>query len=281
MNFSPVSKAVVIQQDPDNYQLIVSAIGRLGGQSPAMRVRVLTHGPRDAVRCSLEELPTPGTWGLVAFPSEDGRNGHWMGATEPALNDASPGQPATVHPRYAAHYAGGWSFHGPDGTTAEALADGSYLLSGTALPSPTRHTVDGDGQRQATPFTAAERNPSPPGPYPLVARHASGSSIGFDASGDISAAAASGRTVTLSANGATVTIGAAGQVTVQAASGETLTLVATGATIAFDGAGDVTLQSAGGVAARLAGALMTVSVGGATQPVRLVGGGASIALQAE
>jgi hypothetical protein len=278
MSFPLITKAVVIAQDPDNYQLVVSAIGRLGGQSPAMRVGVLTHGPRDAVRGDFPELPMQGTWGIVCFPSEDGRNGHWIGSAEPALNDASPGQPGVVSPRYRAHYAGGWGLHGPDGTTVEVLADGSYLLSGTALPAPTRHTVDGSGKRQATAFTAAERNPSPPGPYPASFVHKSGASVAFTAGGAVSAFAAAGQTLTLSANGATVTIGAAGQVTVDATSGEPLTLAVAGASITFDGAGNITLTAAGGVVATLSGTIMRV--GGSATPVRLANGSASTDLYA-
>lgn len=276
--FPSITKAVVLNQDPDNYQLIVSAIGRLGGQSPAVRVRVLTHGPRDAVRGNFPELPFPGTWGLVAFPSEDGRNGHWIGATEPALIDASPNAAAQVPPRYQAHYAGGWSFTGPDGTTAEAMADGSYFLSGNTLPVPTRHTLDGNQKRQATVFTAGERNPNPPGPYPATFAHKSGASVAFTAAGAVSASAAAGETLTLSANGATVTIGAAGQVTIDSTSGEPLTLAVAGASITLDGSGNITLTAAGGVSATLSGTVLRV--GASATPVRLVNGNASTDLYA-
>ena len=276
--FPLITKAVVLAQEPDNYRLTVSAIGQLGGQSPALSVAVLTHGPRDGVRGDFPELPMPGTWGLVAFPSSDGRNGHWIGSAEPALNDANPGAPATVSPRYRAHYAGGWHWTGPDGTTVERLADGSYLLSGASLPVPTRHTVDGGQNRQRTPFTDAERNPSPPGPYPLQAVHATGSAIGFDASGNVTASAASGKTVTASANGASIVIGAAGQVTVTTASGQALTLSCNGASIVMDASGDITLTAAGGVVAKLAGAIL--SVGASATPVRLANGSASTDLYA-
>jgi hypothetical protein len=276
--FPSVTKAMVLSQDPDNYQLIVSAIGRLGGQSPAVRVRVLTHGPRDAVRGHFPELPLPGTWGLVAFASEDGRNGHWIGATEPALNDASPNAAGKVSPRYQAHYAGGWSFTGPDGVVAEVLADGSYFLSGTALPAPTRHTVDEQHKRQATPFTASERNPSPPGPYPARFNHKSGASVAVTAAGAVSAAAAPGQTATLSANGASVTIGAAGQVTVNAASGEPITMACNGGSVTIDASGNITLTAASGPVATLSGGIMKVGAG--ATPVRLASGGASINLSA-
>jgi hypothetical protein len=276
--FPPITKAVVLNQDPDNYQLIVSAIGKLGGQSPAVKVRVLTHGPRDAVRGTFPELPMPGTWGLVAFPSEDGRNGHWLGATEPALNDASPNTAGKVSPRYAAHYAGGWSYTGPDGTTAESLADGSYFLSGTALPVPTRHTLDGQQKRQATAFTAAERNPSPPGPYPATFVHKSGASMAVSAAGAVSASAAAGQTATVSANGASVVIGAAGQVTVSTASGEPLTLSCNGGSIVIDASGNVTVTSASGPTVTLSGTIMRVGAG--ATPVRLANGAASTELYA-
>lgn len=280
MDFPLLAKAVVIGQDPDNYQLIVSVLGRAGGQAPALRVGILTHGPRDGVRGTFPEMPMPGTWGIVAFPSADGRNGHWMGSSEPAQIDASPGAPATTFPRYAAHYAGGWSYTGPDGTTAEALADGSYLLSGTSLPAPTRHTIDGNQVRQRTAFSASQRNPNPPGPYPASFVHKSGASFSVTAAGAVTLSAAAGQAATISANGATITIGAAGQVTVTAASGEPLTLTASGASLTFDGAGNATLEAAGGVKAVLAGAVMTVSAGGTAHPVETtVGPSSTLAAQ--
>ena len=201
----PVVEAIVVSQDPDNYAVNVMVLGIGGGQMTSLPVKVLTHGPRDALRGDFPELPHPGQTGLVVFTRGDIRNGRWIGSTEPALNDANPYTPGVTGLHYRARYSGAWDWHGPDGTTAAVLADGTSFLAGSALPSPTRHTVDGSQVRQATSFTQAQRVPSPPSPMPLTLRHASGTVLTMNADGSVSVAIA-GTTVTVDVSGnATVT----------------------------------------------------------------------------
>jgi hypothetical protein len=209
-NLPSLCDATVTAQVPDQYRLIVT-IDLFGGQIPYIPVDVLTHGPRDAVRGRRPPLPQPGTRGLVAFTRGDDRTGRWLGAQEPAQPDASTMTPGQGNVDYAAHYDGGWSWRGPDGTVAEVFADGSRLLLGTALPAPTRHIVQPDGQRVASTFTAPQRNPSPPGAMPLAVTLANGFSLAVTAAGSATFTVPAGQTLTLAvAGGATATLTAAG-----------------------------------------------------------------------
>ena len=67
--------AQVTAQDPDNGALTV--IFR-SGQLPGLPVKYGYQGPADALRISQPPLPGRGTWGLVAFPNGDIRNGIWI-----------------------------------------------------------------------------------------------------------------------------------------------------------------------------------------------------------
>ena len=227
--------AIVVSQDPDTYSLNVSVIGFLGNQMPSLPVKVLTHGPRDAVRGHYPELPQPGTLGLIVFPRGDYRNGHWIGATDPALNDASAQSPGVGNVAYSAHYGGGWSWRGMDGSTHEAYPDGTTVsVGGSGVPAPTRHTVDQKGVRQRTAFAAAQRVPKTPSAFQATLRHPTGATASLDASGGWTlTAGASGGTVHMYPNGSVIIVPGGGlPVTV---SGE---LRVTGAITAGYGTGD-------------------------------------------
>ena len=211
-----IAKAWVISQDPDNEAVNVALLGPFGGQMPTLSCQVLTHGPRDGVVGRFPALPTQGTHGLVAFPSQDSRNGIWLGSISTQLTDASAHAPGNGAADYAAHYGGGWSWRGQDGTVAEVLPDGTTLQLGPVLPTPTRHTVDGSQARQRTPYTAAQRRPQTPAPFPLSVTHPTGATATLSVSGAWSLVAASGQTVTLSANGSTVVIDASGNLQIVA-----------------------------------------------------------------
>jgi hypothetical protein len=250
----PLAEAVVTAQDPDNYGVFVTLLGQFGGQGPAIPVKVLTHGPRDAVRGSFPELPLPGQTGLVAFTRGDIRNGRWLGSTEQASVDTNPNVAGGLPMRYSAHYDGSWHYGDHTGTAAHVFADGSILLAGASLPAPTRHTIDANQVRQATPYTHAQRRPVPLGALPYAFTHASGTSV---------------------------SVAAGGAASVTVAAGQTLTISVAGATLVFDGAGNVTLSASGGAALKLTGALATISTGGAAQPVKLASGGNSTVLMAQ
>jgi hypothetical protein len=257
-----VTHALVTQQDPDHYGLFVVVLGFGGGQGPVLSVKVASHGPRDGVRGDFPELPQPGNIGIVAFPHGDMRNGVWLGSFESTLNDASPNAANGLPNRYQAHYAGGWHYVGPDGTTAAQLADGTQVLAGASMPVPTRHTLDGTQVRKVTPYTAAERNPSPPGAFPLSIAHPSGARLALTGSGAGTVTIPSGQGLTLSCGGATVVLDGSGDATVTTS-------------------GTLTLKGPGGTQVVLAGGTVVISAGGAAEPVKLASGGNSTVLMAQ
>lgn len=307
MNIPPIVHAVVLSQDPDNYGLNVMVVGIGGGQMPSLPVRVASHGPRDGVRGDFPELPQPGCTGIVAFPRGDHRNGVWLGSFEPALIDASPYSPGLAGVDYTASHSGGWSWHGPDGVAARTLADGTTLLAGSAMPAPTRHTLDGKQARGRTPFTAAERVPQPPSPFPLSLRHPSGASAVLTGAGAGTVTIPDGQPLTLVCAGATLVLDGSGNATLSDSKGATLTLSGgtarvedkAGTTLTLDGSGDATLATAfsasvltlsgtdatlaagSGLLVTMTGAIVSVSDGGGTQFVRLASGGNSTVLKAQ
>ncbi len=210
-----LADATVISQDPDRYSVLVMLHGEFGGQGPLLSVQVLTQGPRDAVRGFYPELPVIGQTGLVAFTRGDSRNGRWLGSFSPNLLDASTLSPGVGNVDYRASFGGGWAIRNEDGSEATWWPDGSHLVAGlSALPTPTRHTLDGNQAPQRTPFTAAERVPNPPGPFPFTFTHQTGATASVSAAGSVLVEAASGQTATVEANGATIVIDASGNVTV-------------------------------------------------------------------
>ena len=217
-NLPPLVDATVVQQDPDNYRIWVS-IDAFGGQVPYIPVDILTHGPRDAVRGTYPPLPTPGTRGLVAFTRGDDRTGRWIGAQSPALPDSSALGPSAGNARYSAEYAGIWHWTGPDGTMATGLPDGSSIMvapGGAVMPAPTRHTVNAQGQRVQTPFTAAQRNPTGGAKaYGAQINLNNGASLSANAAGAVTATAAAGQAATIRvASGASLTLNANGSISI-------------------------------------------------------------------
>jgi hypothetical protein len=218
--------ATVVRQIPDQYRLLVS-VDVLGGQIFFLPVDVATHGPRDAVRGHWPPLPAIGTRGRVSFSRSDDRSGRWEGASTPSLIDSSTLAPGDGNHDYKAHYAGDWSWRGSDGVLAEAFADGGTLLLGSAMPAPTRHVVGATGAREASVFTAAQRNPTPPAAMPLNIALANGFTLSVTAAG-----------------AATITVPAGQPLTLAVTGGASLTLA--GTTVSIVGALTVTGQVTGG-----------------------------------
>jgi len=227
------AEAWVVSQDADNYAVFVSLAGPFGGAGPTLAVRVGSHGPRDGVTGHFPALPTAGTHGIVCFPRQDSRNGVWLCSVSTQLTDADNHQPGNGASDYAAHYGGGWSWRGQDGTVAEVLPDGTAIQLGPVLPAPTRHTVDGQQMRQRTAWPTAQRVAQAVSPFPLSISHPTGASGVLTASGGWSVTAASGQPVMLSANGSSVVIDGAGNITMTVASGGVFSVVA--ATAMFSG----------------------------------------------
>ena len=241
MRAPPLIEAIVSAQDPDNEAVFVLLGGAYGGQGPPISVQVGTQGPRDATVGRHPALPTQGTHGVVAFPRGDFRNGIWLTSISTQFTDASAHAPGNGGADYAAHYGGGWSWRGQEGTVVEAMPDGTILQLGPTMPAPTRHTVDGQQQRQRTPFTAQQRVPQRPTPFPVSITHPTGAAATLTAAGAWQLTAATGQPITLNANGATMTIDASGNLQIVVAN--TVTVNATTVNVTGDVvAGTVSLQ---------------------------------------
>ena len=260
--------ATVSAIDPGGYRVFVT-LDVWGGQIPFVPVDVLTPGPRDAQRMHAHPLPTPGTRGVVCFTRGDDRTGRWIGASSPALLDASTLVPGSGYVDYAAEYAGGWRWTGQDGTAARVWADGSSLLLGPVMPVPTRHVLTASGTREAAPYLASQRNPSPPGPFPLTLALANGLVLAVNASGSAALTAPSGQTVTLAVSGGAILALSAGGATITAPSGQTVTFSANGATATFNADGSITLTPA-------AGKKVTATAGGTPAAVQTTAGASPV-----
>ena len=275
--------ATVISQDPDNYALNVSVDGLMGGQMPSLPVKVLTAGSRDALLGHYPELPRRGTRGLVVFARGDLRSGHWIGATDPALVDASTLSPGVGNASYFARFDGGWTWRGEDGTHAEAYADGSTVLIGNAMPAPTRHTLDGKGVRQRTAFPLSERVSGAVGPFQMALTHVTGSNMTMDVSGNVTVAQepATNRDGIVKIKGSQLSLSAVAddntvteQILMTGSGG--VVIASNGSLITLDMAGAITIIPGTGQTVTIA-----ASGGGSAQAVRLADGTTSTVLRAE
>lgn len=242
MDIPPLTFATVASVDEDNYGLNVILHGVFGGQMPSLPVKVGTHGPRDGVRGDYPELPAPGGLGIVAFPRGDHRNGVWLCSIDPNLLDASPNAPGVRGVSHRAHYSGAWRQHDAEGNTVLQLPDGTTLLAGV-MPAPTRHTLDGNQVRQATPYPLSERVPSPPGALPLSLAHPSGASLSLSAAGAAAVVVPSGQPFTVTFGGGSIADDGAGN----------LNLTSTNITLTGNVAIDGGLTVTGGVTAGFGG----------------------------
>lgn len=203
MAFPLLTVGHVLNHAPDGYGVNVML---KSGESPMLPVMVGTHGPNDALRVNAPELPGRGTWGLIAFPHGDSRNGVWICSYNTNSLDAFTGAAGDTAVRYRSHLSGHWDMVDQNGNTAEQWPDGSSLVvgNGGTLPSTFRHTVDSSGKRQRTALTHAQRVPKPPGPLPRVFTHASGATVTITAAGVVSELSAAGQLINVGAVGDTL-----------------------------------------------------------------------------
>jgi len=206
---------------------------------------------------------------LIALTSGDVRNAVWIGATRTQLTDASGHGPGGGGESHEAHYGGGWSRRAMDGSRVEAFPEGTTVSIGASGSIPTRHTLDGSGARQRTPYQASQRCTTPPAAFPVALAHSSGSSVTLTGAGAIAVTAAAGQTVTVSVSGgASVTIAANGNVSIT--SPAAINLTASGA---------LTVQSTGPL--NLKAPSIIAGNGGVSQFVRLANSANSTIFQAQ
>lgn len=267
--------ATVTAQDPNSFGVFVS-LDRLGGQGPTLPVQVGTPGPRDGtVFKGKAGLPTAGTRGLVSFPRGDARNGVWICAVGAGLVDASSFASGLGGLGYDAHYGGGWSWLGPDGTLLEATPDGSLLRLGPTVAAPTRHVLTGNQAQQTVAFAEGQRVATPPAdPFPLSVTLASGIQVVGTPQGALTVTAAAGQVLTLVCGSTTLTLdGGSG----------TATIAVGAVSVEVSGtSGDITATN-GAATLRMAGSVVTVTkVGGSGPlPVKLSDGSNSSVLLAD
>lgn len=203
MAFPLMTTGHVLSHDEDRHAVYVML---KSGESPLLPVEVGRHGPADALRTSHGELPGRGTWGLIAFPHGDARNGVWLVSYQANQLDAFTAAPGESAVRYSSHLSGHWSHMGQDGSTTEVWPDGSSMVTGNggAVPATYRHILDSTGRRIRAPLTQSQRVPSPPAAFPRVYTHASGATMVVSAAGEISEFSAAGQLIQVGAVGDTL-----------------------------------------------------------------------------
>ena len=186
-----ITVAQVVSHVPDNGAMNV--ILRTSGQSPGFPVRMGYTGPADSLRIRQRPMPVRGSWGLVAFPYGDARNGIWLCSILPNLADALTSTSAGATDTdpfidYDSQYSGFWKLIDGQGQLAMEFPDGSSLVVGAsgALPTIYRHTVGANNARSKIPFTSTDRIASPPStPFVMNLTLASGANISTDSAGNI------------------------------------------------------------------------------------------------
>lgn len=201
-----MSKGIVIGYnaiDQDSVLVMFPNSGQIVGYP----VKILHHGPADMFRVKQAPLPMRGTWGLVAFPDGDIRNGIWLGAYYPSKQNAVTSPPNDPTVEYDAHYSGDWRYLDGTGAAARQWADGSYFVAGNAgvLPTIYRQLVNTAQQVVRTVFSQSTRVPSPPAAFPFKFVHASGTSISVDVSGNAHIDLAAGKTLQITQGGGSPT----------------------------------------------------------------------------
>jgi phage baseplate assembly protein gpV len=198
---------------------------------------MMHHGSADALRVSQKALPTEGTWGLVAWPYGDSRNGIWLGAVYTQQNDALLNTSPDVD--YEAHPSGAYTLLDQKGNFTFAFPDGSALQVGATggAPTLTRHVVNAQQVQGAIAYPNSTRMAAAPTPFPTQFTHASGTTVTVDAAGNANVTAVSGTAITLKIAGGVSLVMSGTNVAI------TGTLTVTGGITAGYGSGDsVTVQ---------------------------------------
>lgn len=202
MSAPPFARGVVVGYNPQDQDSVVVMFPN-SGQIAGYPVKVLHRGAADFMRIDQDPLPTRGTWGLVAFPEGDVRNGIWLGSYYPAKANAVTSPPGDPTVRYHAHYSGDWDYLDGAGVEAHQWADGSYFVAGSgALPTAYRQTVDENQTVSRLAYARSARIPSPPSAFPFTYVHESGTSISVDVSGNVTVALAASKVLNITQGGA-------------------------------------------------------------------------------
>lgn len=170
-------------------------------QSSGILVRPLLNGSADALRVSQKALPTVGTWGLVAWPYNDLRNGIWLGSIYTQNNTALLTSSTDVD--YEAHPSGAWTLLDQNGNFTFSFPDGSALQVGSTggAPALSRNVVNPDQTTTQVVYTNAQRVAATPATFPVEYTSASGTSFNIDTSGNVTVNLAVGATMNYTQGG--------------------------------------------------------------------------------
>ena len=154
-------------------------------QATGVLVQMGLSGSADALRVSQKALPTEGTWGLVAWPHGDSRNGIWICSLFTQGNSALLTSSADVD--YEAHPSGAWSLLDQNGQATLSLPDGSFITFGNGgnKPELTRQVVNSAQQTVTQSYPDSTRQAGTPSPFPFTFSLASGANIKVDTSANI------------------------------------------------------------------------------------------------
>lgn len=165
----------------------VYVIMRSSGQVPGLPVKIGYEGEADGLRINQHPLPGLGTWGVIAFPNGDVRNGIWIRSHYASQVNAITSQAGEPYTKYYAHQSGYWEHLDVAGNQTKVYPDGTSIsISETgAIPTTYRNIVDtGEVQKQQE-FTQSQRVPNPPPPKIINIITATGVNINVDANGSI------------------------------------------------------------------------------------------------
>ena len=209
----PIEQMQVVSVDATKRRLICQFQSATG---PGVTVRMGVHGPADGVRVRQGPMPTPGTWGLVAFPGGDSRSGVWMCAVYTSDVDAFTGD-GDPYTDYHSHWSGAYDLLDGHGQKFGGLPDGTYWSHSVTPGAPVLngHVVNTTQNRVTKAVTPASLVTSPPAARPFRYHHASGTQIDIATTGQVTIAAE---------GGCTVVITPAGAMSINLASGQTLSL---------------------------------------------------------
>lgn len=238
MSTPSLSNARVLSVDVPSRRLTVSL-----PSTQIVVVQMGIHGPADGLRVSHPAMPGRGTFGLVAFPAGDNRNGIWICSIYSSQLDALTSDNDQFL-EYNSHWSGHFDMLDQFGNYTQSFADGSYIQvgSGTTRPDTFRHTVDPQQNQQLTPLTQAERVPNPPPAFHATLNHSSGTIIAVDPQGNTTATGAPNATLTVSFGGSTLLMDASGNTTLTTGTFKVNgAVVATGDVTAGSGARNISL----------------------------------------
>ncbi len=196
----PIQWGIVQSVDPQNQQ--VNVILRSGQIPPP--VQVGTQGPNDALRVRQAPMPTRGTRVLIAYPSDDLRNGVIICSLPASMQNAFTSAQNDPHVEYEAHWSGYVSYRDQTGSSFQRYPDGSTIVMGAVSGVPTlyRNIITSGQQQVRQPVTPAQQVSGSVAPFVVAMNLANGVKVGIDGTGAMSLEIPAGQSFNLTVGGA-------------------------------------------------------------------------------